>query len=185
MSEYELGIHDSSTNLNRHRQNDYPNTRTDQKDDSPGVFDAFILANFKPYSSGDNVVEINVPSDEELDPVVSTQSHLVQTHLVSKSSHRSPAAKYKRNKKRHEQQKQKYKDHPLRRQVHCSWSISQIKNFLFKSNIPFGCVNPRRGTMVTILFSNEEQRQYANAHLSDDVFDEFHHTEWTIDHPQK
>lgn len=131
-----------------------------------------------------DVVEINVPSDEELDPSNPLQPDLVKSHLKSKSSKRSAEAKQKRNRKRHEQQKQQYKNHPLRRRVHPSWEIPQIRDFLTRSNIPFGCVNPRRGTVVTILFSNEEQRRYADRQLTNDIFDELHYTLWTTNQSQ-
>lgn len=127
-----------------------------------------------------DVVEINISSGKELDPVSSPSPDFVRRHLVSQSSHRSAEAKSRRNKKRHEKQQQQCKNHPLRRQVHPSWSIPQIKNFLHKSNIPFGYINPRRGTIITILFRNEGQRQYANTQLSDDIFDESHYKQWIV-----
>ena len=127
-----------------------------------------------------DVVDLDIQPGDALEPITSTQHELINPPPASKSSQRSAAAKYRRNKKRHEQLQQHYKEHPLRRYVHSAWSIPDIKDFLYKSNIPFGCVNPRRGTLVTILFRDEEQRQYADAHLSSDIFDEFHHTQWTI-----
>ena len=153
-------------------------TCTPNIDPSPPDQDVKFNANL-------DVVEINIPSDEELDPVAPTLPDLVQPHPISKSNRRSTTAKKRRNEKRHEQQKQQYKEHPLRRQVHPSWTIPQIRNFLLKSNIPFGRVNPRRGTVVTILFSNEEHRQHAIAQLPNDIFDELHYNRWMTNQPQR
>ena len=133
----------------------------------------------------DDVVELDILPGEEFDPITSTDPERINPPLTSKSSKRSPEAKHRRNKKRHEQLKQQYKEHPLRRYVHSAWSIPEIKDFLLKSTIPFGCVNPRRGAMITILFRDEEQRQYADTHLSYDIFDDFHHTQWTINQFKK
>ena len=141
-----------------------------------------------PHSQSSDIVQctrldLHAPSDDQFDPASATTNAHASVSRVSRSGTRSVQAKAARNKKSHTQLLRKRRQHTLTRTTHSSWPLLQIKRFLRTSQIPFGRLNPRRKSIVTLLFTTEEQKLFADTQLPQDIFDEDHFRRWSSTHP--
>ena len=102
---------------------------------------------------------------------------------MPKSSFRTREATTRRNKKRHDKERLKRKQHVVRRRFEADWTITQMKAVLEQFSVQRGQISRKARHVVHINFINDTERQEAESNLPTDTFDEKHYLQWIAEHP--
>lgn len=102
---------------------------------------------------------------------------------MPKTSFRTREAITRRNRKRHDKERIKRKQHVVKRRVEADWTITQMKAVLKQFSVYCGQIFKKAKHVLYINFLNDAERQQAESNLPLDTFDEKHYLQWIAEHP--